>query len=147
MKKFMLFLCAITASLTTFAEPSKTLLSVFNSRFPGVNAVEWSESDAGFMATYKTQAEVSVRVFYDKNENFQYVAKTYAGAQLPVKMQKIVQQEFRGYKVNSVTECSNENGINYYVLLQSKKKICRVRYTENGEESQMIERFNVAPSN
>ena len=146
MKKFMLFLCATCASLASFADPSNTLLTGFAARFPGVESVQWSETNSGYMAYYKTTADVTVRVFYDKRERFQYVAKTYGQSLLPDNMKRVLKNEYRGFKVNSVTECSNETGTNYYVLLESKKKICRVRYTGDGEESQILERFNVAPA-
>ncbi|MDB5232342.1 MAG: hypothetical protein JWN76_3147 [Chitinophagaceae bacterium] len=144
MKKSILILACAFLALSAFAAPSKKLLNLFTIQFPGATEVQWSESNDGYMAYYHMGSDVTVRVYYDKNEKFQSSMRSYAAQYLPAHLRLKVKKDFPGATIEGVNEFSTDNGTNYFMLLQDKKNITRVRYTADGEESEIVEHFKKA---
>jgi hypothetical protein len=141
MKKSILIVCCAFLALSAIASPSKKLLNLFTIQFPGATDVQWSESEDGYMAYYHLGTDVTVRAFYDKKEKFISSMRSYSAQYLPAHLRLKVEKDYPGTVIDGVNECSADNGTNYYMLLKDKKHITRVRYSADGEESEIVQRF------
>jgi hypothetical protein len=79
-------------------------------------------------------------VLFDSNEKFLVSMRYCAADKLPVKILADKKINFRDCEILSVNEVSNRVNKNYYILMQNKKYIYRVRYTQ-GCEFDIIEKF------
>jgi hypothetical protein len=142
MKKILFAVVAMLLSIASFAEPSKSLKNQFKQAYPNAKDAVWSESANGYAVYFRESAETAVRVFYDKDENARLTIRYYPADNLPALLKKKMQSQHPNKELMTVTECSNENGTNYYVLMQDAKKLYRVQYLSNGDEYVVTEKIN-----
>jgi hypothetical protein len=142
MKKILFVVVATLLSLSTFAEPGKSLVYQFKQTFPNAKEVVWSESSFGYAVYFKESPEIAARVFYDRDENTELTIRYYPAEYLPLAIRKKMIRDHPKKQLMSVTECTNEKGTNYYVLMQDDKKLYRVQYLSSGDEYLITEKMD-----
>ena len=121
MKKF--FLAAVLfCSLAAFANPvvNPKVLEAFHKTFQNATEVSWTELKDSYEVKF-IASEIRMRVIYDPSGNILSTIRYYNEDKLPVLILTKVKSRFAGKKIFGATEESNENGMQYHIILEDDK--------------------------
>lgn len=130
MKKIMTTLVlAITMIASAFANEEKVkpeVLAAFNKRFAQASNVSWTVSDNSYKAefTYYTYKLVAR---YNTKAELINVTRNISSFLLPLYLQGKLEIKYADYFVSSLTEDSNQQGFNYYLVLQKGSETIHLR--------------------
>ena len=136
MKK--LFSLAVSAlfSLTLFASDpvivNDKVLQAFQKSFKNASDVTWNEYGNSFEVKF-VYNEIDSRITYHKDGSVARVIRYYGESQLPLLLRSRLQKQFDGKTVFGVTEFSQENEMDYFIVLEDATTWSYVKCSASGE--------------
>jgi hypothetical protein len=134
MKKIMM-IASLLLGVVTFAgtptEVNEKVLNAFRKTFTTAKDVVWYEYGDSYTVNFK-QADIKTRVHYDKNGNLLESYRYYQEEQLPPYIVSKIRKKFPEKKIFGITECSTENDVAFYIMLEGEKDWTKVRCDING---------------
>jgi hypothetical protein len=118
MKKIIIATAALFLSSFLFAaEPTAKVLESFEKAFQNAKDVRWFDHE-GFYEVRFTYNEIQSQINYDADGNILKTIRYYKGENLPLSVQAKLNNRFKGKTVFGVTEISQDEKTNYYIVLE-----------------------------
>lgn len=126
----LLFSVAVNASN---ANPTnEKVTKTFNQIFSNAQNVNWSNTGKYFQAAF-TAATIKTRAIFDAKGNLVQTIRYYGETELPSNVLYNVKKAFPGNEVFGVTEVSNQNGIQYNIVLRNDDQYTNITTDDSGE--------------
>lgn len=130
MKKILVCL-ALAAATYTYAAPRVSLQQKLAEDFPSASNVQWYNDEKGYTAYFSTP-QARVRVYYDKEQKFQYALKYYSAKDLPLNVLRTSAQKYPGFTIKNVTEMSTDESTRYELLMENETMFKKVMFYADG---------------
>lgn len=131
---FCLF--AVLTGTTVFAGDSinvpEKVSQIFRNSFPQVGNVKWHRIDNCYEAYFRKSDNSVCKAFYSKCGKLLYTFKYSSGEDLPMFIKTILAEKYRDRKIVNATEVYANNSTNYYIILEDRETLNKVRITEDG---------------
>lgn len=127
----------LTITFSAVASPVKPVVSektraTFTSIFKSAVNVTWSETGNNAEAFF-TVNEVKTRATFDAKGNLIQTVRYYKEDQLSPVVLAGVTSSFPGKEIHGVTEVSNNNGVNYRIVLKDNKHYTYINANSTGD--------------
>lgn len=123
MKKLLVAIDILASTALYAASPSidEKIEKSFKNAFPKAEKVSWYENETYYEVLFVNEM-VKCRMWYNKEGNVVKTERYYTEDGLCPFILAKVKNKFNGKTVFGVTEVNNEEGINYYIVLEDDKK-------------------------
>lgn len=123
MKKLLVALAILASTALYAASPSvdEKIEKSFKNAFPNAEKVTWYENETYYEVLFVNEM-VKCRMWYNKEGSVVKTERYYKEEGLCPFILAKVKNKFNGKAVFGVTEINNEEGINYYIILEDEKK-------------------------
>lgn len=122
MKRILLVLGLVATMGVCSAYPSERVsqkvLASFKNEFTSAQNVEWETGNNYFRAAF-TMNEQRVFAFYNVEGELLSVARYISSVQLPVNLFSDLKNDYSKYWISDLFEVSNNEGLHYYVTLET----------------------------
>jgi hypothetical protein len=112
---------------------NKKALKDFQTRFNQVSGAQWFTIADGFISYFKSEDDISDRVFYNKKGNWTFTVKSYNEGKLPRDIRAIVKSSYYDYTITMVEEVEGIDNLVYIIHMSDKTSIKNLRVTKDGE--------------
>jgi len=138
MKKIFLVLSlSLAVVLTASARPATKndpdVERVFNQLFAGASNVAWSKIEGGFQKASFIWGDHQTIAFFDSDAKVVGSIRGLFFNQLPLSVIMSVNGSFKDHIVLEVREITNEEGVNYTLLIEYKNKKYKIRMDSLGD--------------
>ncbi|HEV3250281.1 MAG TPA: hypothetical protein VGZ71_04975, partial [Puia sp.] len=93
----------------------------------------WFTIADGFISYFKSEDDISDRVFYNKKGNWTFTVKSYNEGKLPRDIRAIVKSSYYDYTITLVEEVEGIDNLVYIIHMSDKTSIKNLRVTKDGE--------------
>lgn len=136
-KSFLLLpLVLVAISLTAFARLNSKVdpraEQAFNKEFAGASNVTWA-STGNFLKASFVLADHQAVAYYNSDAELVACVRSLFFNQLPLTVIRSVERNFKNADILEIREITNDDGINYTMMLESKNKKYHVRVNSMGE--------------
>jgi hypothetical protein len=97
---------------------SAAVLASFNTSFKNAADVKWNTAGDFYKAEFVVNSQY-VTAFYDATASMVAVTRNISSFQLPVTLQTKLKSSYASHWISDLFELSDENGVSYYVTLES----------------------------
>lgn len=122
MKKIVLVLGLVATMGVCNAYPSERVsqkvLASFKAEFSNAQSVEWETGNNYFKAAF-TMNEQRIFAFYNVEGELLSVARYISSVQLPINLFSDLKNNYSKYWISDLFEVSNNEGLHYYVTLET----------------------------
>ena len=122
MKKIVLVLGLVATMGVCSAYPSERVsqkvLASFKAEFSNAQSVEWETGNNYFKAAF-TMNEQRIFAFYNVEGELLSVARYISSVQLPINLFSDLKNNYSKYWISDLFEVSNNEGLHYYVTLET----------------------------
>jgi hypothetical protein len=136
MKKLLSLAVTALFSLTLFASDpvivNEKTLQAFQESFKNASDVEWYEHGDSYEVKCMYN-DIDSRITYRKDGSVIRVIRYYGGEQLPLLLRAKVQKQFSGKTIYGVTELSQGDKIDYFIVFEDAASWSHVKCSANGE--------------
>ena len=138
MKKILLVLGLVATMGVCSAYPSERVsqkvLASFKTEFKTAQNVEW-ETGANYFRASFTMNEQQIFAFYNVEGDLLSVARYISSIQLPVNLFSDLKNNYSKYWITDLFEVSNNEGLHYYVTLETADSKLVMRSSNGGSWS------------
>ena len=135
MKKIIFLLGFVATVSVCSAYPSEKVsprvLSSFKSEFSTAMNVEWETGANYFRAAFSLN-EQRIFAYYSPEGELISIGRYISSFQLPINLYNTLKKEYDKYWVSDLFEISNNEGIHYYVTLETADNKLIIRSTNGG---------------
>jgi hypothetical protein len=120
---------------TTFAQQNPitpAVLHTFNLSYSKATNVKWSEVDNMYKAEFMLNDQSS-SIFYSKDGAVIATSRFIVPSQLPIQLQASLEKNYKNYKLTGLFEVVNEEGSNFYAVMENTKTILTLKGYDNQE--------------
>jgi hypothetical protein len=121
MKKLFTGMAVMLFSLVVFATPNEKVLSNFAQSFPKADSVKWYENENDYEVHFYV-GQTRCLVWYDKDGVVTKSIRYYLQNMLSPMVLASVQRKYKDQSIFGVTEVTNQDGVQYYLVLEDDKK-------------------------
>jgi hypothetical protein len=126
------FLAAVTMSYAYPSEKvSPKVLASFHSDFSTATDVEWETGNNYFRAAFSIN-EQRAFAYYDLEGQLISIARYISSFQLPFNLFSHLKNQYSNYWISDLFEVSNEEGLHYYVTLETAETKQVLRSSNGG---------------
>ena len=122
MKKIVFVLGLLVTMGVCSAYPSERVsqkvLASFKSEFTNAKDVEWETGNNYFKASF-TMNEQRIFAYYNADGQLLSIARHISSIQLPVNLYTALKNDHSKYWISDLFEVSNNEGLHYYVTLET----------------------------
>lgn len=124
MKLLIVFLTAAASLFTNVSsatdkiEIAPAAIQSFKSTFAHASDVSWSVSNHLYKADFALNGQYA-SVFYEADGNLVATSRNISSLQLPITLQASLRKDYAGYWISDLFEITTDEGLAYYVTLQS----------------------------
>lgn len=116
---FSLFFIALFGNAATAADtPSSPVLRSFHKTFAQAKDVSWTTGSDLFVVNFRYNNQ-HITAYYAVDGEMVVMTKNILSTQLPLMLEASLKENYTGYWISSVVECSNNEGVNYYVTVEN----------------------------
>ena len=138
MKKIVLMLGLVATMGVCSAYPSERVsqkvLASFKAEFSNAQSVEWETGNNYFKAAF-TMNEQRIFAFYNVEGELLSVARFISSVQLPINLFSDLKNNYSKYWISDLFEVSNNEGLHYYVTLETADSKLVMRSINGGSWS------------
>jgi len=138
MKKILLVLGLVATMGVCSAYPSERVsqkvLASFKTEFTTAKNVEW-ETGANYFRAAFTMNDQQIFAFYNVEGDLLSVARYISSIQLPVNLFSDLKNNYSKYWISDLFEVSNNEGLHYYVTLETADSKLVMRSSNGGSWS------------
>ena len=138
MKKIVFVLGLLAVMGVSNAYPSEKVspkvLASFKSEFSSAKNVEWETGNNYFRATFSLN-EQRVFAYYSVEGELISVARYISTMQLPINLFSNLKNNYTKYWISDLFEVSNNDGLHYYVTLETADTKLMMRSSNGGSWS------------
>ena len=138
MKKILLVLGLVATMGVCSAYPSERVsqkaLASFKTEFTTAKNVEW-ETGANYFRAAFTMNDQQIFAFYNVEGDLLSVARYISSIQLPVNLFSDLKNNYNKYWISDLFEVSNNEGLHYYVTLETADSKLVMRSSNGGSWS------------
>ena len=138
MKKLLLVLGLVATMGVCSAYPSERVsqkvLTSFKTEFTNAQNVEWETGNNYFRASF-TMNEQRIFAYYNVNGELLSIARYISSIQLPVNLFTDIKNKYSKYWISDLFEVSNNEGLHYYVTLETADSKLVMRSSNGGSWS------------
>ena len=136
MKKLLSLAVTALFSLTLFASDpvivNEKTLQAFQESFKNASGVVWYEHGNSYEVKCMYNG-IDSRITYRKDGSVIRLMRYYGADQLPLLLRTKLQKQFSGKTIFGVTEFSQEDNIDYYIVFEDATSWSHVKCSANGE--------------
>lgn len=135
-KKILVLTSALTLTICSlFAAPvtdvPTNIVNELHNNFKSVHDVQWQTTDKFYKATFTSNGLI-LQAFYGTDGIFLGVSRNVTADQLPLPLSLETSEKSSTGKITDLFELSSNNGTEYYMTIQTAKKI--INYKSNGND-------------
>jgi len=138
MKKILLVLGLVATMGVCSAYPSERVsqkvLASFKTEFTTAKNVEW-ETGANYFRAAFTMNDQQIFAFYNVEGDLLSVARYISSIQLPINLFSDLKNNYSKYWISDLFEVSNNEGLHYYVTLETADSKLVMRSSNGGSWS------------
>jgi hypothetical protein len=138
MKKLVFVFGFLLAATVSQAYPSEKVspkvLAAFKAEFSNAKEVEWETGSNYFKAAFSMN-EQRVFAYYDLEGHLLSLARHISSTQLPVNLFSDLKNDYASYWISDLFEVSNNEGLHYYVTLETADTKLMLRSSNGGDWS------------
>jgi len=138
MKKLVFVFGLLLAAAVSHAYPSEKVspkvLASFKAEFANAKEVEWETGSNYFKAAFSMN-EQRVFAYYDLEGHLLSLARYISTTQLPVNLFGDLKNDYANYWVSDLFEVSNNEGLHYYITLETADTKLMLRSSNGGDWS------------
>jgi hypothetical protein len=128
------------ASATAFAHQndiSDKLKKAFEREFAGATSVQWTSFDDYEIASFVLDG-YAVQAYFSTNGELMGFSRSIQLDQLPLKLNLSFRKRYPGANFKNVLEVYNVEGVCYWITVEWKNKVYRVKANETGTTLDVI---------
>jgi hypothetical protein len=110
---------------------SPKVLASFKTEFSTATNVEWETGSNYFRATFSMN-EQRIFAYYSVEGELMSVARYISSTQLPINLFSNLKNDYSKYWISDLFEVSNNEGLHYYVTLETADTKLMMRSTNGG---------------
>jgi hypothetical protein len=139
MKKFFLLLpvLLVVTALTTFARSTTNndprAEQTFKRLFDGATNVKWSKEEGGYLSVSFNWADRRTIAYFNSDGQLEGCIRGLYFSQLPLTVMRSFDGQFKNSIILEIREISNDEGVNYSILLEQKDKKYKIRLNSAGD--------------
>ncbi|MCH5720142.1 hypothetical protein [Niabella hibiscisoli] len=119
---------ASTVEPVVTEKAQKTFVTIFKD----ADAVKWSNTGDNYEAFFDNGG-VKTRATIDAKGNLLQTIRYYKQDNLPANVLYNLKKDYKGCEIHGVTEVSNNNGINYRIVLKDNKHYTHINANQAGD--------------
>lgn len=135
MKKLVIVFGFLLAAAVSQAYPSEKVspkvLASFKAEFSNAKEVEWETGSNYFKASFLMN-EQRVFAYYDLEGHLLSLARYISSTQLPVNLFSDLKNNYTSYWITDLFEVSNNEGLHYYITLETADTKLMLRSSNGG---------------
>lgn len=121
MKKIFFGLSFVLLSLISFATPNEKVLNNFKNAFPKAESITWYDNEQ-YYEVHFTNGDVKCRLWYDKEGVVTKALRYYSKEMLYPLILNSLQKKHHDKSIFGVTELTNEDGVQFFIVLEDANK-------------------------
>ena len=134
---------AYAGKMPNINEANTKVMTAFNLYFPNSAKVTWFEKDNAYTAYFTRQGGDKGTAEFDRKGRLVFTVLYHRDTDLPVNVGMKLKDGYKGFNVQNVVEYTDSDKHFYFVMLESKKELVRVRIGDTDQPVEM-ERFRKA---
>lgn len=134
---------AYAGKLPNINEANTRVVTAFNLYFPNAAKVTWLEKDNAYTAYFTRSEGDRGTAEFDRKGRLVFTVLYHRGTDLPVNIGMRLKDDYKGFNVQNVVEYTDSDKHFYFVMLESRKELVRIRIGDAGQSVEM-ERFRKA---
>lgn len=136
----LLLTVAFNAS-ANYADPAnEKVIKTFKLLFKNAENVTWSNTENYYQANF-TKSDISTRALFDGKGKLIQTIRYYKESHLPANVLYSVKKDYSGMEIWGVTEVSNDNGVNYRIVLRDREHYTHINANDAGD-TEVVNEFN-----
>ncbi|MFT4093087.1 MAG: hypothetical protein QM640_05555 [Niabella sp.] len=128
----VMFVLTISAAAAATEPSNAKVVKTFNEVFKAAHDVKWTTTGNYYMAFFTVDG-IKIRAILDAKGNLVQTIRYYTENNLPANVLYHVKHDFPGKEVWGVTEVTNNNGVNYRIVLRDNKSYIHINANSLGE--------------
>ena len=135
MKKILVVVGLLAVMGASNAYPSEKVsprvLASFRTDFSNATDVQWETGTNYFRASFSLN-EQRIFAFYNLEGEMMSIARYISSLQLPINLYSSLKIDYRKYWISDLFEVSNNEGLHYYVTLETAESKLTMRSSNGG---------------
>ena len=136
-KTFLVLSLFLAVILTTSAKPitkeDPRVEQEFKKQFAGATNVKWSRIEGGYLSASFTWADRQTIAYFNSDAELVGCIRGLLFNQLPLSVMRSVEGHFQNPVVIEIREITNDEGVNYTIVLEYKNKTYKIRLNSLGD--------------
>jgi len=134
------FILAVTFNAAASTAPvNEKAENTFRLIFKDAGHVQWSAAGNLYEAFF-IMDDIKTRATIDAKGNLIQTIRYYSEAHLPANVLYSIKRQYRGKEIFGVTEVSNQQGVNYRVVLRDDKTYTHINAGSNGD-TELVKKY------
>jgi hypothetical protein len=129
----VVLITGLTPALANETNTNPRTEAIFSKQFTGAENVKWTSLQDGLEKVTFTLAGTRVDAYFDNEGELLGTVRNLFFNQLPLTVMQTINNKFTSAVVIESIEISNEEGINYMVVLEQKDKKYSIRLNSRGD--------------
>lgn len=134
----------LTITFNSFAATTDPLINdkaqqTFNETFKNAYDVSWTATGNNYEAFFTVDG-IKTRALIDNKGTLVQTIRYYNADKLSSFVLASLQSNYKGMEIFGITEVTNENGVNYRIILMDNKYYTHINANSAGE-TQMVKRY------
>lgn len=128
---------AYAGKMPNINEANTKVVTAFNLYFPSAAKVTWLEKDNTYTAYFTRQGGDKGTAEFDRRGHLVFTILYHHDTDLPVNIGMKLKDDYKGFNVQNVVEYTDSDKHFYFIMLESRKELVRVRIGDAGQPVEM----------